>query len=302
VLGFSIPLPREGQPGVAVRAQGKELLVDADGDGQPEKLVKRKGGLVQLKLTYAGGAPALYWVEFFRRGEQWCYRPRATRAGKVAGVTAHLFDENGNGRFNDPGVDTIAIDTASNYAFVGSVALLGENLYRMRINDSGTTVETKLYEGEVGYVDMRRGFRGGSAQVVTAILKNDQASINATALGWIVPVPVGKFRLHHGAIRTGREYIRFSGSEEAVIEVVAGERTTPNWGGPLTLEFKYSRSPEYVSFRPDDLRFTGALGEVYFSPNRAKERTRVTIRDEATGKILKEQTAMVLLPVSSGAG
>jgi hypothetical protein len=276
--------------------------VDTDGDGKPETPVSRKGRTLKIKLTHAGGAQSDYLVEVFRKGERWCYRGRTHRAGKVAGETIHLFDENGNGRFNDKGVDTIAVNGAADYAFVGPIALLGENLYDIRVNESGTTVETKPYEGEVGYVDIRRGFRGGSAQVVTAILVNGDVSINATSLGWIVPVPVGKYSLHHGAIKIGKEFIRFRGTEESVIEVSAGDRTVPNWGGPLTLEFEYKNGGEAISFRPSDLRFTGALGEVYLSPNPGKERTRVTVRDARTCRILKEMTAMVVIPVSNPGG
>ncbi|GEM_PF-2837454 len=298
VTGGYLPLPREGELGVAVKVLKKGLVVDANGDGKPETLIRRDR-IVRIQVRYAGGVTGWYLAEFSQLEEGWCYRSRNCMAGRVAGVTAFLFDENGNGRFNDKGVDTLAIDYDSNFSFVSNISLLGENLYNVRISEAGTTVETKPYTGPMGYLDMRSDFCGGDAGVLTAVFSNGEASINATALSWPVPAPVGRYRLHRGWIRASRNsMIPFEGSEEAVLEVRADAIAHPSWGGPLTIEFDYTRDAKGIRLDPGDIRFIGLLGERYFSPRAALARTRVTVRDAESCRILLEQTASI--PVAGG--
>jgi hypothetical protein len=290
VVGDVLPLVREGTAGVPVQVLKKGLLVDANGDGKPETQIGKRGGLARIAVTYSNGKSGTIMAKFTRSEGQWYFQNQSCRGGTVEGVRAFLFDENGNGRFNDVGVDTIAIDTETNYAFVKPITLLGEKLYHIRIDEGGTRVETKPYLGKTGHLDIHSRFQGGDAQVITAVVCNENVSVNATALRWPVPLPAGTYRLHEGSVKYGKESIRFTGRKESVIEVSADRITKPHWGAPLTIEFRYTQAENFIQFRASDIHFTGVLGERYVSPNLAQAKALVTIRDAATGRKLREAT------------
>jgi hypothetical protein len=291
VLGNHLPIAREDTLGVPVKAGKETLILDRDGDGKYDTTVPRKGGVVAIKTSYEGGVSGLYYAWFTCSNGVWSYRSYNCMAGRISGARVYLFDENGNGRFDDPGIDRIAFGSAEVYSYVNPMALLGEDLVRMRVSPSGTRVEVQPYSGETGTVDVHSGFHGcGRPQ--SAIISDGQICFNVAALGRPVRVPAGTYRIIEGTVAGQRSEVSFVGSADSHIQVSAGQASVVEWGGPLTIEFQYENGGNRIAFRTEQVRFVGLFGEHYYrAPGQPVSRTRVVVRDALNQRVLKEIVA-----------
>ena len=267
----------------ASRAGVAKLELDTDGDGRLDEDVKGVGGFVRLRGERADGSKLEYGVRLSNDGKAWSWSTSCALSGVVRGETVHLIDQDGNGRFDDFGVDAMAVGRRLEAAFLLSrvVALDGE-LFHLEVD--GARLTTRPYAGETARLDVVSGWEG-RGDLVTVVFADRSGDVSFDAVGpkGGVLVPAGTYELVSGFAEGGGESVQMRRGRTEPVELAAGDELELAWGGPITMDFSYDVRDEEVTVSAD-LRFYGAAGEEYHTFQPDAKSPKILIYDKKTGK------------------
>jgi hypothetical protein len=259
------------------------LEIDTNGDGKLDEKIKGDRGFAKLRGRDADGNAFTYAVRFkFDQGYKWS--ASGVMAGTVAGQSLRIVDQNGNGEYDDYGVDAMIVGASKGAAFLSKVVNLGGELYDLEISTNGADVSVTPFEGETAEVDLASKFVS-NGELVAAVIKNGDMSFELSDSKNGTKVPVGRYDLVYGYVEKGGETAQIKRGRSIPIKLEAGDEFVLSWGGPLIAEFEYRVTGESITV-PATLYFYGAAGEEYgpFKPDAKSPKILVT--DKKTGKLV----------------
>jgi hypothetical protein len=284
-----IPIAHAGGEGFRVEADGAALAVDTNGDGKTDQRIKGLFGSVVLKGTSKDGAPLSYGVRILMHNGKWHYLPGSAMAGKLLGRDVKLVDLNGNGRYDEFGVDAMIFGrspTAGSY--LSKVVSAGGKLYEITVSADGSEITPVPFQGETGTLNLASGFKvdGALASAVVLDEKNGWSfEVSGEKSGLVVPV--GRYQFMSGFVRNGAEQAKIRGGNSKPIAVLANQLTKVTWGTPLEIEFDYRVSKDQLTV-PIDIKFFGSIGEEYYDFKPEALSPRIVVYDKKTRTKLTE--------------
>jgi hypothetical protein len=281
----------DGKYSFAAGAEGSNLLLDLNGDGQTD--VRVTGSEGSALLRHADGFR--YAIRLKHNPNGWYYAASGVQVGKLDGTRIALIDQNNDGIFNQIGVDAILIGQGKIATWLGTTVLIDGKLHNLRLGADGQQMELAAYQGETGSLSVAAGFHG-KGKIMSAVVSSldQQHCFDLAGLEGPVQVPVGKYRILSGKIGLGEQAVKVAPGNAARLEVVAAGNQQFEWGGPVRAEFSFERGNGLIGFSPDQVWYFGAGGEEYLEWMPVGKSPVFTIVD----RISKSEVARAVFPGS----
>lgn len=264
-VGAEIPIAHAGGTGFRAEMDGTALAVDANGDGKVDQKAKGTAGFVTLKGKTSAGRDFTYAIRLVNTGG-WQFSAAGFMTGSLKGVQIRLIDQNGNGSYNDFGIDAMIVGSGSAAAYLSKVVNLGGELFNLEVGADGVDVAVTPFKGEVGTLNLEGAFETqGNLESAVIVGESNDVSFNLAGSKKGTLVPAGTYSLSYGTVSQGAEVVRVRAGRMKPIVVAAGTVAAPAWGGPITAEFKWTHENGVLTIRPQDLFFYGAAGEEYYN-------------------------------------
>lgn len=300
-IGASIPFAAAGEAGLKVAIEEGALRIDRDGDGEFDGRVQtpdeEKGSqLVVFRLNAGAENETSYAVRVANKG-RWSFAPAGAMEGQIGGTRFLVFDQNGNGKFNDYGVDAMIVGRGKTASFLSSSIHVDGVLNEFSISADGMTASLAPYSGPTGKLDM--GSDLDTKAKMRSVVVNSKDGKHSyelsralgTDTGWgIIPgrmsVPAGDYIMHSAQVVLGKSHADMKTGRSKPISVKAGATATVTWGGPVNAEFAYARSGGEVNIGPNDIMYYGSAGEQYSNFMPLGSSPRFAIKEKSTGDVL----------------
>lgn len=261
------------------------LEIDTNGDGKLDQKVKGQRGFAKLRGQTSTGRAFEYAVRLRFQGQGYQWSPGSCMAGKIKGQTLKLIDQNGNGEFDDFGVDALVIGSTQAASYLSRVVNLGGELFNLELSADGVELSVTPYNGASGTLDVVNGFKSNGA-LLAAIVNSGENSFNVAGAGTGLRVPVGEYELVSGFVEKAGETAWIRRGKSSPLDVKAGEKLALAWGASVVAEFDYTISGERISV-PPTVNFYGQAGEEYHSFRPEAKSPKILITDKATGKLVE---------------
>ncbi len=283
--GGSIDLP--GGLSFETEVSGvNKLEVDCNGDGAVDTTI-RGTGFATLRDKNASGDLVKYSVRLRNTGaKRFEWTTGSSMKGKIDGQTLHVFDQDGNGRYSDWGVDAVAVGNNKSASLLSKVLLVGNKLFHFDITSDGSQISVAPFDGETGILNAVSDFEA-KGKLAAAVFQNGDISFCVAGARKGVAVPVGTYSFVSGRVEKGSASASMRRGQMKSVQVNAGEHTRVEWGANVTGEFSFDQEEEEVTVRAD-FKFFGAAGEEYFDFQPRGKGPKITITDEAKGREIKE--------------
>jgi hypothetical protein len=283
-----IPIAHAGGTGFKVEIDGTALAVDCNADGKLDEKAKGTAGSVTLKGKSPRGGDLLYSVRLVNQGG-WRYAAGGFMTGTVKGVTIKLIDQDGNGAYNDYGVDAMVVGTASAASFLSKVVNLNGSLFDLEVSADGAEVSVSPYAGASGTLNIEGAFESkGNLDSAIVIGASNDVSFNLAGAKKGLLVPAGNYTLAYGTVSQGAESVRMRAGRMKPFVVAENAVASPKLGGPIAAEFTYTHVKGVLTIKPTDLFFFGAAGEEYYNWIPDGQPPTFVVKDAKTGEeILK---------------
>jgi len=286
--GFMIPVAHKGGAGFLVEADGAALAVDTNGDGKLDQRVKGIAGNVVLKGTTPSGAALTYGARILMHNGKWHYLPGSAMSGKVLGQDVKLVDLNGNGRYDEYGVDAMIFGRGPAASYLSKVVSSGGKLHQITVSAEGSSITATPWEGETGTLNLASGFKvDGNLSSAVVLNEKDGCSFELSGYKNGLVVPAGDYKFMYGFVRNGAEQSKIRTGNSKPISVPAGKTTQWTWGTPLEIEFNYTVTKDKLTV-PIDIHFFGKLGEEYYDFKPEALSPRIVVYDKKTKTKLTE--------------
>ncbi|MFH0939081.1 MAG: hypothetical protein V1899_07355 [Planctomycetota bacterium] len=277
-----------GLPHFGKNASGKEypallakfnqdfIWVDLNGDGKSsadEIRGIRPDGICDpftCELHYQDGSASSY---------RFCFKTVVEKEkfaiirsmGRTATFEKHklmLFDDNGNGKYNDD-IDALLIDD-NPMAFLGRYILLNDQFYELVAHEAGTVIEIRpAAQIEHGFVDLYKDYtpsqKGENLKLHTIIIRGTNGSFAGDENHKMLKVPVGAYDLSFGLLERAKEVVYVKKGEKTSFNVIAKTVAAPKWGGKITAKFDVTTDGYESIVNPPC--FVGQNTEIYFPEN-----------------------------------
>lgn len=284
-VGEAIGIPHsEDADGFLAQQTGVMAIeLDTNADGKLDSKIKGSAGFAKLRGKNAEGQSFDYAVRIKFDGV-YKWTPACAMTGRLQGQVVKFIDQNGNGRYDDYGVDAMVVGAGDAASFLSKVAHIDGALYSISITADGTQVEATPYVGETGVLDLTSKF-ASRGELISAVVKSGDLSFNIADARLGMLVPVGRYELLSGFVKKAGETAWIKRGRTAPLVVEASSTVALEWGGPVFAEFDYSHQGEQVVVSPNVV-FFGQAGEEYgpFAPEAKSPKILVT--DKKTGKLV----------------
>lgn len=260
------------------------LEIDTNGDGKLDQKIKGDRGFAKLRGQTSDGRAFDYAVRVRFQGKGYQWSAGGCMAGKIKGQTLKLIDQNGNGEFDDYGVDALVIGSSRAASYLSRVVNLGGDLFNLEVSSDGISLSVTPYNGPSGTLDVMSGFKANGT-LLAAIVTSGESSFNVAGAGTGLRVPVGEYELSSGFVEKAGETAWIRRGKAAALEVKANEKLELTWGASVVAEFDYTVSGEQITVQPNVV-FYGQAGEEYHSFRPEAKSPKILVTDKATGKLV----------------
>lgn len=293
-IGKTIPFAAAGEAGLKIAIEEGTLRIDRNGDGELDGRVetpdKEKGSqLVVFRLNEGSANESTYAIRVKNEG-RWSYAPAGAMEGQAGNTRFMIFDQNGNGRFDDYGVDAMIVGRGKTASFLSHSIHIDGVLNELVIGADGRTAALTPFSGETGKLDLGTELTT-KAKMRSVIVNSEdgkhsfELSRALTAKGGL-NVPAGSYVLHSAQVVLGKSHAEMTVGNSKPITVAAGETSTLSWGGPVNAKFGYKRGGDKLQIAPGDIKYYGSAGEVYANFMPLGSSPKFAIKEKATGKVL----------------
>jgi hypothetical protein len=291
-IGKAIPFAGAGEAGLRVAIEEGALRIDGDGDGEFDGRVetpsKEKGSqLVVFRLNADTESESNFAVRVANTG-RWSFGPAGAMEGTFGSTRFMIFDQNGNGRFNDVGEDAMIVGRGKTASFLSKTIHVDGVLHAFTISADGKSATLERYTGEMGTLDMGADLDTQAKMRSIVVNSKDGAhsfELSRSLTGGI-SVPAGDYTMHSAQVVLGKSHADMKTGRSKPISVETGATTKLAWGGPVNAEFAYGRGNGKVEIAPNDIRYYGNAGEEYSNFMPLGSSPKFAIKDKATGDVL----------------
>lgn len=293
-IGKTIPFAAAGDAGLRVAIEEGSLRIDRDGDGELDGRVEtpsedKKSQLVVFRLNEGTEDESSYAIRVQNKG-RWSYAPAGAMEGRAGNTRFMIFDQNGNGRFDDYGVDAMIVGRGKTASFLSKSIHIDGKLHGLSMSADGKTAQLQPFAGEMGKLDLGKQLTTKAKMRSVVVNSEDgkhsfELSRALTAEGGL-EVPAGKYSLHSAQVVLGKSHADMTTGDSKPINVGAGETATLSWGGPVNAKFGYRRGGAELQIAPGDILYYGSAGEVYSNFMPLGSSPKFAVKDKATGKVL----------------
>jgi len=270
----------------AVRIESdRRLLLDTDNDGHPERVVKASTGLVVLQTSGPDGEPFRYALRLRHDGRNWEWSTGGAMVGEVRGTRIVLIDLDGNGTYDDYGVDALVTGDGRTASHLSPIARLGGTLHHLDVSRDGRRVTTRPYTGPTARLDVHQGFVCEGV-LVAAIFTNGTSSFDLADPDGGDLVPSGEYQFVSGMAKKGSRTVLLAPGRLAPLLLSGDSVRTLEWGGPLLAEFSYDVQGDRLRVY-SDVRFFGSAGVEYHSFLPVAKAPKVFVHNRASGELVQ---------------
>ena len=230
------------------------------------------------------------------------YKGATYVTGEARGVPFEIHDIDGNGAFNDFGLDAIVTGTKKNQVVLplSKYVNLGSLLYELKVEINGSAIRTKPYDGPLAAVKLDwKGKKRPTALLAKGDSREQGYFVDLTrAIDkpiWVVPC---KLQFENGYIAEGkgkkRKTIFILRGRAPWIDIEAGKIETIPMGGAgegytIGFEPKVKREDggkELVEIEGTALKFFGGGGEEYSRMEFGNFLPEVKVRKEGRDRVM----------------
>ena len=263
-----------------------KLMVDSNGDGRPNATV-RGSGFITLGAKDETGESVRYSVRVKNTAAgKFEWTTGSSMRGMVAGTILHVFDQDGNGKYSDWGVDAVAVGNSKSASLLSKVILVGKDLYHFDVTEDGSQVTVAPFSGETGILNAVVDYEAKGI-LTSAVFQSGDISFCVAPFKKGVAVPVGTYKFVSGRVEKGSASVSMRGGKMPTLQVYAGEETVPEWGANVNGDFSFSQKDEDVTVKAN-FKFFGAAGEEYYDFQPAGKGPKIIISDAKRGREIKE--------------
>ena len=267
----------------ATKADGENQILVATTAGEEAKTgVSIRGEILKLKGQGENGERFNYAIRVrgaASGGFEWS--PAGVRTGTVQGIKVNVFDKNGNGVYNDVGLDAIGVGNRAGAALLGEVVRIGSSLHAIEVAADGSTIRWSPFTGELGKLDVTSDF-ALDAKLDSAVFSSTDGrfSFDLSDSKGAIDVPVGTYELTYGHVTKGNGSAEIARGKMGTLSVTTEAGASLVWGGELQGEPVVRRGAAEVTISPE-YRIFGSGGEEYhdFTPDPMPQRWEIAEAD-----------------------
>lgn len=298
-VGDAIELPGLGDARFPAELAGEGLRLDTDGDGALDRTLEgrldeasgERRAFCVLERGLPDGRTLRYAVRLRDHGTGWQWSSSGALAGRIGDVRVLLFDQDGNGRFDDVGEDALLFGGGTIAHYLSEVVSVGGELLRLAVEPDGTALSLEPYTGPSGVLDVRSELETKGKLLAAIVQSEDERySFDLARASGGLRVPAGTYRIVRGKLGLGKGFVRVIPGRANELVVAPGGETVLDWGGPVVAEFEYVRRGGLVQLDPNRVWYYGAAGEEYVGWTPIGKSPVFTIKERALGTELAEAT------------
>lgn len=272
-------------------AKSEFKILVADTAGKDAKVgVNQSGDIVKLKAETEDGERWSYAIRVrgAQNGGGFEWSPAGIRRGSIEGKKVLVFDRNGNGAYNDIGLDAISIGGNAGAAMLGSVVRVGDELFELEVDENGASMRYRPYDGETGLIDVTSEF-GLKADLECCVFSTGGGAMSFDLAGTKGPVavPVGSYELTFGYVSKGSDSAKIGRGKMGTLNVDAEQGALLEWGSDLEGAPMVRRGGSEVTISPT-YRIYGNGGEEYYDFTPDPMPMRYELKDPESDKRLKK--------------
>lgn len=295
--GFVLPAERWHSADKAIELPGgltfeteisgtNKIEIDANADGDCEVTV-RGTGFVTLRSKNSDGDLVKYSVRLRNTGaKKFEWTTGSSMKGNVAGQTLHVFDQDGNGKYSDWGVDAVAVGKNKGASLLSKVVLMNGKLYNFDVTEDGTEVAVAPFVGETGTLNAVGDFES-KGKLTSAVFQDGDTSFCLANFRKGVEIPVGTYRFVSGRVEKGSASVSIRSGSMQKFAVLAGGETSVEWGADVSGEFSFQQKDDKVTVQ-SNFKFFGSAGEEYYDFHPRGKGPKILIADAERGREIKE--------------
>ena len=284
----------------AVAVVGNSLRIDTDADGKLHRTIKPlvdrdtnvSTARVILSATTKQGDAFRYAVRLRKDARGWEWAPGGAMVGTIPADTGpipvRIIDQNGNGSFDDVGLDAMIIGTSDEAMFLSSTIVVGNTLRKISVSRDGRRITMTAYAGPTARFDMTTSF-DAKAVLLSAIVRSSDGknSFDFGATEGPLQIPAGTYKVVAGVVGLGKHRVQIGAGRMQPFRLAANQQQTFNWGGPVRSEFQFARKGGKVEFSPQTIWYYGQAGEEYFNWTPIGKSPEFKVTNADTGVVLK---------------
>lgn len=263
-----------------------KIEIDANSDGDCEVTV-RSTGFVTLRSKNSEGDLIKYSIRLRNTGaKRFEWTTGSSMKGQVAGQTLHVFDQDGNGKYSDWGVDAIAIGNNKSASLLSKVVLMSGKLYHFDVTEDGREVSVAPFAGETGTLNAVGDFES-KGKLTSAVFQDGDTSFCVANFRKGVAIPVGTYRFVSGRVEKGSASVSIRPGSMQKFAVLTGGETNVEWGADVSGEFSFQQKDDKVTVQAN-FKFFGSAGEEYYDFQPRGKGPKIIISDAERGLEIKE--------------
>lgn len=249
------------------------LWVDLNGDGRqakgevfPAKTGTSVGPFV-YKASYDDGTEGTYIFKLVNSGKvgRFAIIRCCGKQVRIGGSQIVLLDDNGNGRYDDIGKDSLLVNREP-VTFLSRQVYLDKKFHEILVHPAGQIIETRpIKDARLAKLNMfllhKPPQKSESLKIHTLIVSGREGSFSFDRKRPERMVPIGAYDMTFGLFERGKEQVILKSGDRTSFRVEPDKVTSPQWGGPVTGSFKIESDGLEITVYPPVYKGLGS--EVY---------------------------------------
>lgn len=268
---------KDGKPRPALMARYAQgtIWIDFNGDGKSDtketRTVKPDGWTdpFTCDLFFEDGTSSSYTFRLKTIADKEKYQivRFEARTFQYNGKTVTLFDDDGNGKYNDAGRDSVLVE-GQPVCLLGKFMQIGDALVELIVHASGAIVEIRpapkdLVLGAINPFDKYDPpQKSEDLKIHTLIFSGPEGAFSFDDKHRTAKVPAGAYDISFGLFQRHNEIMYVHKGEKSSFNVTANLVAQPQWGNKIKVKFTITSDGEEVTMSAP--HFIGQMSEEYF--------------------------------------
>ncbi len=283
-IGSYLEIANGHEKGFVVENGPFKLIIDSDGNGKPDEVIKGLGGEALLKGKHKDGEKFQYAVRVRKERDNWQFACGGVMTGKINGVPVSLIDQNNNGVWNEVGTDAMVVGKSSAASYLSKVINIKGELLEFSASEDGSSIIVTPYQGEAGILNAVEKYNT-KGKLTSAVFssRDREVSFELSQANKGMLVPINEYELTSATASESAGHVRIRRGSMRGITIKGGDEQIIQWGGPLRIEFTHHRTDD-ESITVNLPTFYGDAEEEYYDFYPGGKSPSILVTDKKTGK------------------